>query len=356
MAVNLAASEVRADPYPLYARLRQDEPVTLMDYPMMGPRTVPTWLVTRYEDVLAVLKDPRFSNDMRKSRMTGSDRMNRRWMPRIFQSFQNMMITTDDPEHRRLRDLVHKAFTPRMIEGMTGRIEQVASDLLDRASQKPAADLVADFALPLPLTVISEMMGVPPKDRLKFRRWSAKFLDISSSTPLQLLMQIPTAFQMGRFFKSLLALRRRDPQDDLITGLVQAENDNERLSEDEQIAMIFLLLLAGHETTVNLIGSGTLALLEHPGQLQKLREDPDLIESAVEELLRYTNPVEQIAPRYALEDVEIGGQHLPAGSMVMVGIASANRDETVFAHPDDLDITRQPNKHLAFGMGIHYCL
>lgn len=350
MAFNLAAREFLENPYPIYAHLRQHEPVTLIQQRQMGEG----WFLTRYDDVMQVLKDPRFSSDFRK-RSPESARGSR-WMPNVFKAFQDSMVMADDPDHRRLRDLVHKAFTPAMVERMEGRIHEITNELLDRAAKKREVDLIRDFALPLPLTVISEMLGIPEKDRLKFHHWTASFLDSTVAGKWGIVRLLPNALQMFRFFKSLVKLRRAHPQDDLITGLVQAEDNNDRLSEDETLAMIFLLLLAGHETTVNLIGNGMLALLEHRDQLQKLHDHPELIDSAIEELLRYSNPVVQVAPRLALVDVEIGGHHIPAGSTLQLGIASANRDETAFENADDLDITRNPNRHVAFGMGIHYCL
>jgi cytochrome P450 PksS len=268
----------------------------------------------------------------------------------------NSMILVDDPDHARLRNLVHKAFTPQMIRRLEPRIVAVSHDLLDRALDKEQVDLIADFALPLPLTVISDMMGVPEGDRLNFHRWSSAFLDTSFDKPLALLPQLPNALRLNRFYKKLIRLRRDNPADDLITALVEAEEGGDRLSEAELVAMLFILLLAGHETTVNLIGNGTLALLENPDQLAKLRRRPELMGSAVEELLRFTNPVESIAPRYALDDVVLSGHRVPQGDTVLVVIASANRDETVFERADELDIERQPNKHVAFGHGIHYCL
>jgi cytochrome P450 PksS len=351
MTFNLATREVLENPYPIYARLRQQDPIALIEQQTLGQ----AWFITRYDDVMAVLKDPRFSSDMRK-RATQKTWRNRIWMPNIFRALQDSMVMADDPDHRRLRDLVHKAFTPVMIERMAGRVQEISDELLDRAARKPVVDLVADFALPLPLTVISEMLGVPEKDRLKFHKWTSSALNVTSGGLWHILLLVPDALQMFRFIKSLIKLRRANPQDDLITGLVQAENNNDRFSEDETLAMIFLLLFAGHETTVNLIGSGTLALLEHPDQFQKLHDHPELIDSAIEELLRYANPVTLVAPRLALADVEVGGQRIPAGSVVQLGLASANRDETAFDNADGLDITRNPNRHVAFGMGIHYCL
>ncbi len=351
MALSLSADELRDDPYALYARFRKETPVT----PIENGFTGESWFVTRYEDVLAVLKDPRFSNEHRKV-SDKKDITEARWMPSIFRAFLNSMIMVDDPDHNRLRTLVHKAFTPRIIQNMAARIDDISNDLLDKAAKKDVMDLVGDFSLPLPLTVISEMMGVPAKDRMKFKNWTANLLDSADSTKLEFLARLPKALLLQRFFTQLIALRAKDPQDDLITAMVQAHEGGDKLSQDELIAMLFLLLFAGHETTVNLIGNGTLALLEHPDQFEKLKANPDLLDSAIEEMLRFTNPVQQISPRFALEDVEINGNVIPKGSTVMCGIASANRDESAFPNADQFDITRSPNRHIAFGLGIHYCL
>ena len=351
MTFDATSTQFRHDPYPTYASLRKNEPVPLLSETSLGIGAA--FLVTRYDDVVTVLKDARFSNDYRK---IGAHMNPRWWMPKVLSTFQSSMILVDDPDHRRLRDLVHKAFTPKRLQDLNGRIEIITEELLDSMAKKPTVDLIHDFALPIPLTVISDMMGVPQKDRLKFHKWMGTFLEISAGSKLQMLGKIVNMLQMYRFFKGLIKLRRQDPQDDLVTALVQAEQDGDRLNEDELVAMIFILLLAGHETTVNLIGNGTLALLENPDQLRKLQQHPELMDSAVEELLRFTNPVEQPAPRYALEDVELSGQKIPKGSRVLVGIASANRDETAFPNADKLDIERTPNKHVAFGLGIHYCL
>ncbi len=340
----------RANPYPTYARLRQSAPLARTKLPMVGPG----WVLTRYEDVTAALKDPRFSNESRRTPEGGGP--SPKWLPRVFRALANSMITTDDPEHARLRNLVHQAFTPRRIQALTGRIEQIVDELLEKAGRKHEVDLVADFALPLPLIVISEMLGVPPADRLKFHHWTAPFLEGSSSGLVQLLTQMPNGVRLMRFFERLIRLRRAAPGDDLTTALVQAEQEGSRLSEDELISMLFLLLLAGHETTVNLIANGALALMEHPDQMQRLHAEPELIETAVEELLRYGNPVEHGNMRYLTEDVELHGTVLPRGSMVVLMLSSANRDENVFPEPDRLDIARTPNRHVAFGLGVHYCL
>lgn len=340
----------RADPYPILARLRRESPVVTTQRPVIGT----IYLLTRYEDVTALFSDPRFANDPRNTVV--NDPFDRWWTPRLLRAFQRNMLSSDEPDHRRLRDLVHKAFTPRRVEELKGSVERITARLLDAAARKPSVDLIADFALPLPLTVISEMMGVPEGDRLRFHRWMAGLLDAPITSRLAVLKLLPSSFMTLRLFRRLIRQRRRQPGDDLLTALVQAEEKGDRLNEEELIAMIFLLLLAGHETTVNLIGNGTLALLQHPDQLQKLRDDPELIGSAVEELLRFTNPVAEPAARFAREEVVLHGTTIPRGGIVVPLLASANRDEAAFERADQLDITRHPNRHVAFGLGIHYCL
>jgi cytochrome P450 len=352
MVLKLTSHAFLNDPYAVYAQLRASEPIIPVEQPIFGKAL----MLTRYEDVVAVLKDTRFSNERHKA-TGGRDWTQSWWVPGAFRALLNSMALMDDPHHARLRNLVHKGFTPRMIQQMESQIEKVSHTLLDQAAKKQTADLMTDFALPLPLTIISEMMGVPLEDRRRVQQLMKKFLMVGSSTnPVTLLPQLPNFFALNRFFHDMIALRQRDPQDDLITTLIQAEEQGDTLSEQELVAMLFLLLLAGHETTVNLIGSGTLALLEHPDQLQRLSSDLSLLDGAIEEMLRFTNPVQQVAPRYALEDLDLYGRRIPKGSTVMAGIASANRDETVFKDADTFDITRNPNRHVAFGLGIHYCL
>jgi cytochrome P450 PksS len=347
--VDLSDPKVRADPYPRYAELRRNTPVVEARVPFFGR----VWLVTRYHDVAAMLKDARFSTDVR-----GPDRHmagHPRWLPRVFTVMQNQMLVMDDPDHARLRNLVHQAFTPRRVEQMAARVTALVDELLDRAGQKDVVDLMADFALPLPLTVISDMMGVPEADRLRLHGYLGKFLETPSSL-LGLLGQVPNGSRLLGYFQRLIRDRRAEPRDDLVSALVQAEQAGDRLNEDELLSMIFLLLLAGHETTVNLIGNGTLALMQHPDQLRRLHAEPGLIDRAVEELLRYGNPVEHGTNRFAREDVEVAGVTIPRGSRVLALLSSANRDETVFERADELDLGRHPNRHLAFGLGIHYCL
>jgi cytochrome P450 PksS len=255
----------------------------------------------------------------------------------------------------RLRALVSKAFTPRIIERLRGRIEALCEELLDAMERERGTDLVAGYALPLPATVIAELLGVPAEDHARFHRWSNRLVSVSSGRDM--LRALPAALAFVRYLRNLVERRRADPQDDLITALIRVEEAGDKLSEDELLAMAFLLLVAGHETTVNLIASGTLALLEHPEQTARLRRDPSLVKPAVEELLRYTSPVEMATERYAREDAEIGGRRIPRGELVLAVLGSANRDERHFEKPDVLDLARDPNRHLAFGRGgVHHCL
>jgi cytochrome P450 len=351
MALDLTSQTFQQDPYAYYARLREQAPIA--NLPGSSLFFGGGWLITRYDDVVRALKDPRLTVEQRKvsDRIDGSREW---WVPGIFRALLSSMVMVDNPDHARLRNLVHKAFTPRMIQQMGGRIEAMSQALLEQMAGKTTVDLMADFAGPLPITVISEMMGVPPTERHRFHHMIRSFLDAGSLWSM--LKQFPNSIALHRFFKRLVALRRREPEDDIISALVQAEEQGDSFSEDELIAMLLLLLLAGHETTVNLIGNGTLALLQHPEELARLQGDAALLESAIEEMLRYTNPVQQIAPRYALEDVELHGERIPKGNTILLGIAAANRDERIFPDADRFDIARKPNPHIAFGLGIHYCL
>jgi cytochrome P450 PksS len=276
-------------------------------------------------------------------------------MPNFFKPLMRNMLDLDPPDHTRLRGLVSKAFTPRLVEQMRGRVQALTDHLLDNVRGRGRFDLIRDYALPVPTTIIAEMLGVPAADRHRFQRWSNVLVSTGSSK-WGVVLAIPSVWMFLRYTRKLIKARRAQPRDDLVSALTRAEEAGRQLSEDELVAMVVLLLVAGHETTVNLIGNGTLALLEHPDQLAKLRDDPSLIRPAVEELLRFGSPVEAATERYPREDVTIAGVTIPRGEMVLAVIASANRDERQFANPDKLDITREPNKHLAFGLGAHFCL
>jgi cytochrome P450 PksS len=347
--VNIVSAEFKADPFPFFARLRTSDPV----YRTTLPDKTPVWLLTRYDDVNALLRDQRFTKN-RRSALTKEQLRKLPWTPPMFRPLERNMLDLDPPDHTRLRSLVHKAFTPSLVEQMRSRTQALSDELLDRVLWLGEMDLISDFALPLPMTIITEILGVPPNDHDKFHRWSKAVVSLTSPSPT--LRVIPSVWKFLRYLRHFFKLRRRDPKDDLVSALIKAEDAGDKLSEDELLAMVFLLLIAGHETTVNLIGNGILALIENPNEMRKLQDDPSLVKPAVEELLRFTSPVLMTTERYALEDAMVGGLTIPRGEMTLGVIGSANRDETVFENPDELQITREPNKHLAFGQGIHFCL
>ena len=344
---NLASPEFKANPYPFYARLRADAPI----FRATLPSREPAWLVTRYDDAVALLKDERLVKDRRSAVAPGSKAP---WVPAMLRPLAQNMLDLDAPDHTRLRGLVHKAFTARLIERLRARIQALCDELLTAAQRRGQLDLIRDYAVPVPATIIAELLGVPVADRVRFHAWSTRM--VATSTPADMARLLPTLWQFLRDLRRLIALRRADPRDDLTSALIAAEEAGDTLSEDELLAMLVILLIAGHETTINLIGSGTLALLEHPGQLERLRSAPALIKPAVEELARFTSPVELATERYARVGIPIRDLVIPRGAKVLVALGSANRDERQFATPDVLDITREPNKHLAFGQGAHYCL
>ncbi|MFE7183597.1 cytochrome P450 family protein [Streptomyces erythrochromogenes] len=337
-----------ADPFPLYRELREEGPVRRV----VAAGGLDVWLVTRYEDGLAALSDSRLSSDVRDAsdprllaQLPGTER----------ESMLSNMLRSDPPDHTRLRRLVSKAFTARRVAEMRPRIQAVTDSLLDAIAPAGRADLVADFALPLPVTVIGELLGVPADDRLDFQRWTDRMIMRGAEPPDPAVVN--EAWQhMRAYVTGLIRDKRAAPGDDLLSGLITARDEEQRLSEDELIAMVFLLLAAGYITTVNLISGGIAMLLAHPGQLDLLRSEPELLGSAIEEFLRYDGPVSPGIARFAREDVEIAGTAVPRGATVLIASAIADRDPARFPDPDRLDITRQDNAHLAFGHGVHYCL
>jgi cytochrome P450 len=347
--VNILSPEFKANPFPLLARLRAEQPLCRITL----PDKTPVWLVTRYEDVKTLLTDERFAKS-RYNALTPEQLRKQPWVPPMFRPLESTMVDLDPPDHTRLRQFVYKAFTPRLIEQMRERVQTLANELLDAVTRKAEMDLIREYALPLPMTIITEILGVPTQDRDKFHKWSKVIVAVDQFNANWRV--IPAIWMFNRYLRRFFKVRRADLRDDLVSALIQGEEAGDRLSEDELLAMVFLLLVAGHETTVNLIASGTLELLRHHDQMEKLRRDPTLIKSAVEELLRYTAPVFNSTERYAREDVTIQGVTISRGEMTLGVIGSANRDETVFENPDILDIEREPNKHLSFGHGIHYCL
>ena len=347
---SLASRQHNADPYPYYARLRRESPV----HKVILPDKQVAWLVTRYDDVLGVLKDDRFVKD-RLNALTPEEAGRQPWVPAFAEPLTRNMLDVDEPDHTRLRGLVNRAFTPRRVEQIRDRIESLTEELVAAVRGRKRFDLIGAIAQPIPTTIIAEMLGVPVGDRHKFGRWSRRIVSADSSGAAMLLA-IPNFWFFLRYIKRLVRVQQGEHRDDMLGALVRAEADGERLNEDELLAMVFLLLIAGHETTVNLIGNGVLALMEHPEQMQMLRRDPSLIKPAIEELLRYGSPLKTATERYAREDVTVAGVKIPRGSLVFAVIASANRDERQFTNPDTLDITREPNRHLSFGMGAHFCL
>ena len=339
VTVEYLGAEYFQDPYSAHARLRAQRPVS----PVIMPGGMPAWLVTGYVEARAALTDPRL-----RKRPPG-------WRPQrdsTFAALDMHMLNSDPPDHERLRRLVNKAFTARRVERLRPRITTITTELLDDMSTRPEVDLLASFTFPLPITVICELLGVPAEDRDDFRTWSATA--VSDTAPLELSQAHADA--LVHYFKALLAAKRHEPADDLLSDLIAARDAGDRLSENELVSMAFLLLVAGHETTVNLIASGTLALLLNPGELARLRAEPSLIGGAVEELLRYVNPVNHATYLFAAEPVEIGGARIGRGDVVIVTLSSANRDSSRYADPDRLDLGRETSGHLAFGHGIHYCL
>jgi cytochrome P450 PksS len=341
------------NPHPRFRELRADAPLSKARTALGPPGT---WLLTRYEDVMTVHTDPRFSSY--HPMPTG---IRGKLMPKFALLLLDSMVFKDDPDHLRLRRLVNKAFTPKMVAGMEDGTRAVLEGILDEISAKArrgeTIDLVEELAVPLPLTVIANMLGVSDSDRDEFHDLVKAFTSIPE-TSLGRLRMLPLGKRLMRLFERLVADAKIHPDDRIVSALVRArEEDGDRLSDAEVVAMVFLLLFAGHDTTSGLISTGVLALLEHPGQLALLQERPELAQTtAVEELLRFCSPVACGADRILTEEVELHGTTLPAGSHVLGMIVSANRDDAQFPEPDRLDLTRDPNPHLSFAFGTHYCL
>jgi cytochrome P450 len=342
------APEVIADPYPFYHRLRALDPV---HHSPLG-----FYVASRHADVTAVLRDRRFGKDFvgRMTRRRGAGILDEP----VYRSMRHWMLQQDPPDHTRLRGLVVQAFTARRVEDMRPRIHEIVDMTLDRLVPRRHGDLIADFAFRLPVTVICEMLGVPSEHHEMFLAGARDGGRLLDPVPLSRAeLDAANAANLGAqaYFQQLFELRRRQPGDDLTTKLVQAEEHGSKLSNDELTANIILLFGAGHETTVNLIGNGLLALLRHPDQLQLLRDDPALMPNAIEELLRYDSSV-QTTSRVALEDVEVGGTRIPEGEAVLCLLGAANRDPAAYPEPDRLDIRRPNIRPLSFGGGIHHCL
>ncbi|HFK1484393.1 cytochrome P450 family protein [Bacillus cereus] len=347
--INLASAQFKEDAYEIYKESRKKQPILFVKQVEIGKE----WLITRYEDALPLLKDNRLKKD---------------WTNVFSQDIKNMylsvdnsdhltthMLNSDPPNHSRLRSLVQKAFTPKMIAQLDGRIQRIADDLISDIERKGTLNLVDDYSFQLPIIVISEMLGIPKEDQAKFRIWSHAVI-ASPETPEEIKETEKQLSEFITYLQYLVDIKRKEPKEDLVSALILAESEGHKLSARELYSMIMLLIVAGHETTVNLITNTVLALLENPNQLQLLKDNPKLIDSAIEEGLRYYSPVEVTTARWAAEPFQIHDRTIEKGDMVVIALASANRDETVFENPEVFDITRENNRHIAFGHGSHFCL
>ena len=350
LPLDLNSTEFANNKYEYYKWMREEAPVFHGKLSILD-----VYILSRYDDCVSFLKDPRFVRN--RTTATGSKMPFPMPVPipKSTRLMAQSMITEDEPDHRRLRNLVHQAFTRHSLEKMSARIEVLTHELLDKAEAQGTIDLKEAYALPIPVKVIQEMMGVDDADMPKFKDGLTALKDgFSGWTVVRtFLWDMP---RLSKFIRGLIARKRSNPQDDILTKLIQAEDEGEKLNEDELVSMVFLMIVAGYETTVQLITNGVLTLLQHPDQLEKLRNQPELIDSAIEEILRYCGPVQSTKPAYALEDVTLRGVTIPKGSAVMPFLGAANHDPSVFENPEVFDIERFPNKHLGFGSGIHACL
>ena len=341
--------EMLANPYPVYHLLRSMDPVHWQE-------TFQGWVLTRYADVAALLRGPHVSSERTAAAQAR--------VPEEFHELvafrANAMLNADPPRHTRLRTLVSKAFTPAAVERLAPVIQQVVDQAVNAALARGGMDVMHDLAYPLPVTVIAQLLGVPPEDRDQFKKWSDDITSTAGNvmanlTPDHYRLALQSTRELTSYFRKVVAERRVRPRDDLLTAMARAEEQGDRLNEDELYANAVLLLNAGHETTTNLIGNGTWALLQFPEERRRLHDDPALAPTAVEELLRFDSPV-QFTSRLLKEDMTVGGKTLRAGQPVLLLLGAANRDPAQFPEPDRLDVGRADNKHVAFGLGPHFCL
>lgn len=347
-------AEARGDPFTAtgpgerhaaYAALAATGPV----HRIALPDGAPAWLVTGHDEVREAFTDPRLTK-LSPGPISPAEAQ---LPPDVYTAMNNHMLRLDPPAHTRLRRLVAAAFTRRRVEQLAPRVQEITDRLLDEMSRSATVDLIAAFAYPLPMTVICELLGVPEEGRAEFRGWSNTIIAGSLPAPQE---WVAAANAMIGYVREVLAVKRAEPADDLLSALVGIRDGADRLSEDELTSMVFLLLVAGHETTVNLIGNGVHALLTHPGQLALLRAEPERLDAAVEELLRFDGPVQVGTFRWTTDPVHIGSTMIPAGELVILGLLAANRDPRRVADPAGLDIGRSQSPHLAFGHGIHHCI
>src|SRR5262245_31866066 len=356
IAIDITSPTFKENPFPTLAQMREAGPVVRVRFPLFGK----VWMATTYEAVSDLLRDHR--QFVQNPTSAGNSWMKTllRWLPRTLKPLATNMLLRDPPDHRRLRSLVDQAFQRHSIEALRPRIEMLADEALDRLASEGArsggtVDLLAHFARPFPLAVICEMLGLPPEDRQQFTRWASRFSTSSSVVGIfwGLFMGVR---KMMQYVRREFRRQSYEPREGLLAALIQAEEAGDRLSEDELVAMVFLLLAAGHETTLHQIALSVLALLDHPAQFAELSADWRLADSAVQELLRYISFAQVAKPRYAVADTIFHGQPIRRGQMLFACLASANADPIVFAEPERLDIHRNAQRHLAFGTGIHVCL
>jgi cytochrome P450 len=341
-----------ADPYPFFAELRTHDPVHWSD-------RYRAWFISRWDDVFTSLRDPRFSSDRVKpvfdTKLSDEQRAARKPM---FDILQHWMVFNDPPEHTRLRGLVNRAFTPKAIAALRPRIDEVVTSQIAEIRDRGSADLIRDFAFPIPAVVIAEMMGVPPEERDLFKNWSDSIMALvfgAAGVPGRREQAQASMLELASYLQERVEYFRAHPAENLISDLIGAQEADDRLSDEEIVSTCTLVLFGGHETTTNLIGNGTRALLHFPEQLQRLVDNPDLIAPAIEELLRYDGP-SKMEVRRAISDIELRGKTIREGDQVYFIQSAANRDPEQFDDPDGLDLARNPNRHCGFGFGIHYCM
>jgi len=348
----LTSEQFENNPYPIYRQLREEAPVYWSD-------SWGCWILTRYQDVVATLQDHKRFTSL--GRLTATfdltDDLRERVAP-LIRHYSQGLINVDPPDHTRMRNLLNMAFAPRTMRQLEDYVSDIVERLLDDVQDKGAMDIIWDFSYLLPVTVIAHLMGVPQEDHPKFKEWSSRIIEFMTTpkpSPEVLLRSQDNLLALQQFFRDVARERKAEPRDDVITALVTVEQEGERLTEEEMVSTCVTLLIGGHETTTYLVASGMLALLKHPEQMAMLKADPDLITSAVEEMLRWEGPFQRNR-RLAVEDVVLNDQQIRKGDLVMQMQGAANRDPAVFDHPEDFDIKRQPNRHVAFGYGPHFCL
>lgn len=352
--------EYFSNPYPVLDQLRQQGPVVQV----LNHTLLPTWLILNYEDALPALKDERFSKQPLEGEIWETIINMPPWarktifpvvkplFARLLNPVFDNLLNLDSPKHTRLRGLIHKAFSPQIINTLQTKVKTIVDNLLDQAQAKGQMEFISEFAYPLPVQVISEMLGVPEKDQAQYQAWAATLFDTSVS-PIKFLNDLS---KQRKYVRQLAREKRVNPQDDLLSAMVLAEENGDTMNEEEIVSMASLLLVAGHETTVNLLGNGLALLLRFPDEMTALQQNPELVKTAIEEFLRFDAPVHVAPDRWAKEDITIAGVTIRKGEMMNVGIGAANHDAAQFEDPAVLDIRRANNRHLAFGQGLHYCL